>query len=85
MHVSVCWPCPALQAQRESAEAYIRSQQLAGWVALEERYDDGGFSGAGLERLAVKELLRGIETGKIDCVVVYKVDRLSRSCSISRG
>lgn len=68
-----------LQAQRESAEAYIRSQQLAGWVALEDRYDDGGFSGASLERPAMKELLRAIEAGKIDCVVVYKVDRLSRS------
>lgn len=68
-----------LQAQRESAEAYIRSQQLAGWVALDERYDDGGFSGASLERPAMKELLRAIEAGKIDCVVVYKVDRLSRS------
>jgi len=69
----------SLQAQRESAEAYIRSQQLSGWVALDDRYDDGGFSGATLERPAVKELLRAIEAGKIDCVLVYKVDRLTRS------
>jgi site-specific DNA recombinase len=69
----------SLQAQRESAEAYIRSQQLAGWVALAESYDDGGFSGASLERPAMKELLQAIEAGKIDVVVVYKVDRLSRS------
>ena len=69
----------SLQAQRESAEAYIRSQQAAGWLALEDHYDDGGFSGATLERPAMHALLRAIEAGKIDCVVVYKVDRLSRS------
>jgi site-specific DNA recombinase len=69
----------SLQAQRESAEAYIRSQQLAGWVALDDRYDDGGYSGASLERPAMKQLLCAIESGAIDCVVVYKVDRLSRS------
>lgn len=69
----------SLQAQRESAEAYIRSQQLAGWVALADSYDDGGFSGASLERPAMKQLLGAIEAGQIDCVVVYKVDRLSRS------
>lgn len=69
----------SLEAQREAAEAYIHSQQLAGWVALEERYDDGGCSGANLERPAMKLLLQVIEAGRIDCVVVYKVDRLSRS------
>jgi site-specific DNA recombinase len=69
----------SLQAQRESAEAYIASQRQAGWVALEQPYDDGGFSGANLERPALKRLLGEIETGAIDCVVVYKVDRLSRS------
>src|SRR5579872_3338840 len=69
----------SLQAQRESAEAYIRSPQLAGWVALANRYDDGGFSGASLERPAMTQLLRAIETGQIDCVVVNKVDRLTRS------
>jgi site-specific DNA recombinase len=68
-----------LQAQREAAEAYIQSQKQAGWVALPEQYDDGGFSGASLERPAMQRLLDAIEAGSIDCVVVYKVDRLSRS------
>jgi len=68
-----------LQAQREAAEAYVRSQHLAGWVALPDRFDDGGFSGANLERPALKQLLTAIQAGKVDCVVVYKVDRLSRS------
>ena len=60
----------SLQAQRESAEAYITSQRQAGWVALERHYDDGGFSGANLERPALNLLLEEIETGAIDCVVV---------------
>src|ERR1700676_4044079 len=68
-----------LDAQREAAEAYIRSQRHAGWTALAERYDDGGFTGANLERPALRKLLADIEIGKIDCVLVYKVDRLSRS------
>ena len=68
-----------LQAQRESAEAYIASQRLLGWSVLEERYDDGGFSGASLDRPALSRLLAAVEAGGIDCVVVYKVDRLSRS------
>src|SRR5687768_11661345 len=69
----------SLQAQREAAEAYIVSQRQGGWVALPRRYDDGGFSGASLERPALKQLLSEVETGGIDCVLVYKVDRLSRS------
>lgn len=69
----------SLQAQREAAEAYIRSQNLAGWTALPDSFDDGGFTGANLERPALGTLLSAIEAGKIDCVVVYKVDRLSRS------
>ena len=68
-----------LDAQREAAEAYIRSQLHAGWITLAERYDDGGFTGANLERPALRKLLVDIEAGKIDCVMVYKVDRLSRS------
>jgi site-specific DNA recombinase len=68
-----------LQAQREAAEAYVQSQRQTGWVAVEEHYDDGGFSGANLERPAMQRLLAAIDTGSIDCVVVYKVDRLSRS------
>ena len=68
-----------LDAQRESGEAYIASQKNEGWECLVERYDDGGFSGGNLERPALKRLLADIEAGKIDCIVVYKVDRLSRS------
>lgn len=69
----------SLDAQREAAEAYILSQRQAGWVALPEPYDDGGFTGANLERPALQRLLTDIETGKVDAVCVYKVDRLSRS------
>jgi site-specific DNA recombinase len=68
-----------LKAQRESAEAYVQSQVHAGWTTLVERYDDGGFTGANLERPALRKLLADIEAGRIDCVLVYKVDRLSRS------
>ena len=68
-----------LDAQRESAEAYIQSQRVSGWVMVPERYDDGGFSGASLERPALQQLLAQVDSGSIDCVVVYKVDRLSRS------
>jgi site-specific DNA recombinase len=68
-----------LQAQREAGEAYIRSQRQVGWVALEQPYDDGGYSGANLERPALQKLLEEIRAGAVDCVVVYKVDRLSRS------
>ena len=69
----------SLDAQRESGEAYVRSQASEGWVLLPKRYDDGGFSGGNIERPALAALLRDIEDGKVDCVVVYKVDRLSRS------
>lgn len=69
----------SLDAQRESAEAFVASQQHEGWVCLTERYDDGGFTGGNLDRPALRRLLSDIETGKIDCVIVYKVDRLSRS------
>ncbi len=69
----------SLDAQRESAEAYILSHKHEGWVCLPERYDDGGFTGGNMERPALKRLLTDIEAGEIDCVVVYKVDRLSRS------
>jgi DNA invertase Pin-like site-specific DNA recombinase len=68
-----------LHAQREAAEAYIQSQRQAGWVAVPEHYDDGGFSGASLERPAMQRLLAAIDAGSIDCLIVYKVDRLSRS------
>jgi DNA invertase Pin-like site-specific DNA recombinase len=69
----------SLDAQREAAEAYIVSQRQAGWIALSEHYDDGGCTGANLERPALRRLLADIEAGKVDCVLVYKVDRLSRS------
>ena len=68
-----------LDAQRESGESYIASQKSQGWIALPEQYDDGGFSGASIERPALKRLLKDIANGKVDCVMVYKVDRLSRS------
>lgn len=69
----------SLDAQRESAEAFIASQQHEGWVCLPELYDDGGFSGGTMDRPALNRLLADIAAGKVDCVVVYKVDRLSRS------
>ena len=69
----------SLDAQRESAEAYITSQQHEGWTCLPDRYDDGGFTGGNMERPAVQRLLADIQVGKVQCVVVYKVDRLSRS------
>src|SRR5438067_6297374 len=69
----------SLAAQREACEAYIRSQQHEGWVLARPRYDDGGFSGSNLERPALQRLLADIRAGRIDIVVVYKVDRLTRS------
>ncbi len=69
----------SLDAQRDAAEAYIASQKAEGWVCLPERYDDGGFTGGNMERPALRRLINDIEADRIDCVVVYKVDRLSRS------
>ncbi len=69
----------SLDAQREAGEAYIASQKAEGWVGLADRYDDGGFTGGNMDRPALKRLLADIEAGKIDTVIVYKVDRLSRS------
>jgi len=69
----------SLDAQREAGEAFVKSQASEGWTCLPDRYDDGGFTGGNMERPALKRLLADIEAGKIDCVVVYKVDRLSRS------
>jgi site-specific DNA recombinase len=69
----------SLDAQRESAEAFIRSQTHEGWTCLPDRYDDGGFTGGNMERPALQQLLADIRAGKVDCVVTYKVDRLSRS------
>lgn len=69
----------SLDAQRESCEAYIASQKSEGWLMVPDRYDDGGFSGGNIERPALKRLMADIEAGKIDVVVVYKIDRLTRS------
>ncbi|MGD1096527.1 MAG: recombinase family protein [Bryobacteraceae bacterium] len=69
----------SLDAQRESAEAFILSQRREGWHALARRYDDGGYSGANMERPALRQLLADIEAGTLDCVVMYKLDRLTRS------
>jgi site-specific DNA recombinase len=69
----------SLHAQREACEAYIRSQAAEGWVLMDTVYDDGGFSGGTIDRPALKQLLRDIDNGLVDLVMVYKVDRLSRS------
>ena len=69
----------SLDAQREACEAYVRSQKQEGWQALPQLYDDPGFSGGNMERPALKQLLADIAGRKIDVVVVYKVDRLTRS------
>jgi site-specific DNA recombinase len=69
----------SLDAQREACEAYVASQKAEGWLLLGDRYDDGGFSGGTLERPALKRLMADIEAGRVDIVVVYKIDRLSRS------
>lgn len=71
----------SLDAQREAGEAYIKSQKFNGWVCLQERYDDGGFSGGNTRRPALKRLMADCREGKIDLVLVYKIDRLSRSIS----
>ncbi len=69
----------SLDAQREACSAYIASQRSEGWVELADQYDDGGFSGGTLERPALRRLMADIEAGCVDVVVVYKIDRLSRS------
>jgi site-specific DNA recombinase len=69
----------SLQAQSEACEAYIRSQRHEGWILARTRYDDGGFSGGNMERPALQRLLADIREGRIDTIVVYKVDRLTRS------
>src|SRR5438552_10209676 len=69
----------SLHAQREACEAYINSQRQEGWICLPQAYDDGGLSGATLDRPALQQLLADIQAGKIDAVVTYKVDRLTRS------
>ena len=69
----------SLQAQSEACEAFVNSQRHEGWVCLRAVYDDGGFSGATMERPALQRLLTDIAAGRVDTVVVYKIDRLTRS------
>ena len=83
----------SLDAQREACEAYIKSQEHEGWRLVPDRYNDGGLSGASLDRPALQQLLADVRAGKITIVVVYKVDRLTRSladfaksnCSMNSG
>src|SRR5262245_65892218 len=69
----------SLDAQREACEAYIKSQAHEGWRLIPARYDDGAFSGASLDCPALQKLLADVRAGEIDIIVVYKVDRLTRS------
>src|SRR5438445_9386982 len=69
----------SLQAQREACEAFIESQRQGGWVCLRAAYDDGGFSGARMDRPALQRLLADLTAGRVDTIVVYKIDRLTRS------
>ena len=69
----------SLDAQHEACAAYILSQKHEGWAELSDRYDDGGFSGGSMDRPGLKMLLKDVEAGRIDIIVVYKVDRLTRS------
>src|SRR5437870_4444835 len=69
----------SLHAQREACEAFIRSQRHEGWTVLPEHYDDGGYSGGTMDRPALQQLLADIAAGRIDLLVTYKIDRLTRS------
>ncbi|MEW5874923.1 MAG: recombinase family protein [Candidatus Zixiibacteriota bacterium] len=69
----------SIVSQREACEAFVASQRAEGWVQVNERFEDDGYSGGTIERPALKRLLAAIDAGEIDCVVVYKIDRLSRS------
>ena len=69
----------SLDAQREASEAFVASQKHEGWLVVTEHFDDGGYTGGNMDRPALKRLLAAVEARSIDCIVVYKVDRLSRS------
>ena len=69
----------SLDAQREACAAYILSQAAEGWEQVDEQYDDGGWSGGSMARPALKQLMADVENGNVDIIVVYKVDRLTRS------
>jgi len=69
----------SIDAQRDAGHAYIASQRAEGWIPVSDDYDDGGFSGGSMDRPALQRLMQDIEAGLIDIVVVYKIDRLTRS------
>ena len=69
----------SIDAQRDAGHAYIASQRAEGWISVADDYDDPAFSGGNMERPALKRLIADIEAGKIDVVVIYKIDRLTRS------
>src|SRR4030081_275274 len=69
----------SLDAQREASEAFIVSQKHEGWEVVTEHFDDGGYTGGNMDRPALKRLLAAVEARTVDCIIVYKVDRLSRS------
>ena len=69
----------SIGAQKEAGHAFIKSQTHEGWIPVADHYDDGGFSGGNMDRPALRRLMADIEAGKVDIVVVYKIDRLSRS------
>lgn len=69
----------SLDAQREACEAFIKSQRHEGWSLVEKQYNDGGYSGGTMNRPAFQEMIKDVENGEIDIIVVYKVDRLTRS------
>ncbi|NDE94204.1 MAG: recombinase family protein, partial [Betaproteobacteria bacterium] len=69
----------SIDAQKEAGHAYIASQRSEGWIPVADDYDDGGFSGGNMERPALRRLMTDIEDGRVDIVVVYKIDRLTRS------
>ena len=72
----------SLHAQREACAAFILSQKAEGWSLLDDAYDDGGLSGGTLERPALQRLLLAVDEGRVDRIVVYKIDRLTRSLSL---
>ena len=71
----------SIDAQKEAGQAFVASQRAEGWILVPDAYDDGGFSGGNIERPALKRLLADIQAGKVDVIVVYKIDRLTRSLS----
>jgi len=71
----------SLDAQREACEAYVKSQKHEGWKLISQHYGDGGYSGGSMDRPALKQLLQDIEDKRVDIIVVYKVDRLTRALS----